>query len=57
MQQLVLENNAPIELGGGKPTKALPLNFSREKKEKKGGGKKKKQRTPRSLKYALEAKQ
>jgi hypothetical protein len=56
MQQLVLENNAPIELGGGKPTKALPLNFSREKKEKKRGGKQK-QRTPRSLKYALEAKQ
>lgn len=47
MQQLVLENNAPIELGGGKPTKALPLNFSREKKEKKGGGKKKTAHSPK----------
>jgi hypothetical protein len=40
MQQLVLENNAPIELGGGQPKKALLLNFSREKKGKKKGGKK-----------------
>jgi hypothetical protein len=39
MQQLVLENNAPIELGGGQPKKALPLNFSSEKKKKKRGKK------------------
>jgi hypothetical protein len=55
MQQLVLENNATIELGGGQPKKALPLNFSSEKKEEKKG--EEKQRTTRSLKYALEAKQ
>jgi hypothetical protein len=40
MQQLVLENNATIELGGGQPKKALPLNFSSEEKEEKKGGKK-----------------
>ncbi len=40
MQQLVLENNAPIELGGRQPKKALLLNFSREKKEKKKGERK-----------------
>jgi hypothetical protein len=40
MQQLALENNAPIELCGGQPKKALPLNFSSEEKEEKKGGKK-----------------
>jgi hypothetical protein len=40
MQQLVLENSAPMELRGRQPKKALPLNFSREKKGKKKGEKK-----------------
>jgi hypothetical protein len=56
MQQLVLENNAPIKLGGGQPKKALPSQLLPRKKRKKKEGNKK-QRTPRSLKYALEAKQ
>jgi hypothetical protein len=53
MQQLVLENSAPMELRGRQPKKALPLNFSREKKGKKKG-EKKTAHSPK-LKYALEA--